>query len=158
MRWTVEQVVVALMGGGLLVAVVALFGDRLKDRRLDAKERRAFQKQTLLDLKVALDALTSASVDKYAYLMGSSPGQPDLGFAPLPADLQARLTEAETRARLLSGQAADAPLREQVNSGIAQLISFAIQPSKVRAGVAMAEGTRLLRGAIDRCDEIIRGL
>ena len=94
-----EQVVVALMGGGLLVAVVALFGVRLKDRRLDAKERRAFQKQTLLDLKVALDALTSASVDKYAYLMGSSPGQPDLGFAPLPADLQARLTEAETRAR-----------------------------------------------------------
>jgi hypothetical protein len=138
--------------------VVALFGDRLKDRRLDAKERRAFQKQTLLDLKVALDALTSASVDKYAYLMGSSPGQADLGFAPLPADLQARLTEVETRARLLSGQAADAPLREQVNSGIAQLISFAIQPSKVRAGVAMTEGTRLLRGAIDRCDEIIRGL
>lgn len=168
-----QALVALLLGSAVLAAIIAgllnLLGDKLRDQWTESREskaraaqkeleRNAFQKQTLLDLKVALDALTTANVDAFVYLLNSSAGQPDLGFAPLPAELQERRTAARDRVRLLRGQVLDESVRTLVDDGIAKSATFAIRPSKGEAHETMAEGNRLLGEAINRCDEIIRGL
>jgi hypothetical protein len=169
MDWGIVVGAALAVAGGALTIVGGMVADLLKDRRVDSRElsgraaerevdRKAFQRQTLLDLQAALAILTSAYRDAYVFLLNTSAGQPDLGFAPYPPELSDRLETTADRVRILASRVLDDDLRDLVGKGLALSMAFPYSASKVDAHVAMAKGNEMLITAGLRCGEITRGL
>lgn len=168
-----EQVLAVLavfVGGGVSATLLGFVGDWLRDRRVDGREarareaerefeRNAFQRQALLELGDALDALTTVYSEIYLYLLNASAGQGDIGNGLPSPELQERRAMDRNRVRLLSSRVIDKPLRDLVDKGLAKLATaFQYRSSFGEAHGAMSDGSELLGNAMIRCGEIAREL